>query len=175
MHNLQPCARRAHKHPIIDIYLPIVGRIYPIPEYIRQLLAEYIQYQNISPNCWQNISNTRIYLPIVGRIYPISEYIPNFWQNISDTRIYLYWIYTANNWEYMNSWIYSVIGYILPTIGRYILVMDIFCQQLGDICQLWGVCAQGCRLCIYWNVYLFFKKIIFCNSTPSNWHKSSNC
>ena len=61
MHNLQPCARKAHKHP---------------------------HNWHISLNCWQNISNTRIYLPIVGRIYPISEYIPNFWQNISDTRIY---------------------------------------------------------------------------------------
>ena len=61
MYNLQPCARRAHKHPIIDIYLPIVGRIYPIPEYICQLLAEYIPYQNISP--------------IFGRIYLIPEYI----------------------------------------------------------------------------------------------------
>ena len=46
---------------ITGIYLPIVGRIYPIPEYICQLLAEYIQYQNISP--------------IVGRIYLIPEYI----------------------------------------------------------------------------------------------------
>ena len=43
------------------IYPPIVGRIYPIPEYICQLLAEYFQYQNISP--------------IVGRIYLIPEYI----------------------------------------------------------------------------------------------------
>ena len=80
MHNLQPCARRAHKHPIIDIYLPIVGRIYPIPEYICQLLAEYIQYQNISANCWQNISNIRIYstihiFPIVGSIYIQYKYM----------------------------------------------------------------------------------------------------
>ena len=92
---------------IWGIYLPTIG------EYICQLLAEYIQYKNISPNCWQNISNTNIsiqltYIPqwlaeyiqyqyinstniyssIVGRIYPISEYIPNFWQNISNTRIY---------------------------------------------------------------------------------------
>ena len=62
MHILQPCARWAHKHPT----------------YISQLLAEYIHYRNISANCWQNISNTRIYLPIVGRIYPISEYIQLF-------------------------------------------------------------------------------------------------
>ena len=27
------CARRAHKHPPTDTYLPIVGRIYPIPKY----------------------------------------------------------------------------------------------------------------------------------------------
>ena len=114
MHNLQPCARRAHKHPIIDIYLPIVGRIYPIPEYICQLLAEYIQYKNISPNCWQNIYSIRIYpqllaeyiqyqniSPIFGRIYLIPEYIqyqytyifnysciPNCWQYISNTNIW---------------------------------------------------------------------------------------
>ena len=61
MHNLRNCAKKAHKHPIIDIYLPIFGRIYLIPEYIRQLLAEYIQYQNVSANCWQNISNIRIF------------------------------------------------------------------------------------------------------------------
>ena len=84
-----PCTRRAHKHPIIDIYLPIVGRIYPILEYIRQLLAEYIQYQNkcqllaeyiqyqkISANCWQNYLIGRIYLIyLIGRIYLIPEYI----------------------------------------------------------------------------------------------------
>ena len=34
--------------------------------------------------------------------------------------VYLYWIYIANNWEYMNSWIYMYIG-----IG-YVLVLDIF-------------------------------------------------
>ena len=62
--------------------------------------------------------------------------------------IFWYWIYSANNWE-----IYSDIGYTLPKNGRYILVLDIFCQQLRGICQLWGcLCAlraQGCRLCIY--------------------------
>ena len=74
MHNLQPCARRAHKHSIIDIYLPIVGKIYSIPEYIRQLLAEYIrqllaeyiQNQNVSDNCWQNIPNIRIFSQLLA-------------------------------------------------------------------------------------------------------------
>ena len=65
--------------PIIDIYLSIVGRIYPIPEYICPLLAKYIQYQNISANCWQNISNTRIYSTI--------HIFPNCWQYISNTNI----------------------------------------------------------------------------------------
>ena len=44
--------------------------------------------------------------------------------------IYFYWIYTANDWgiyEQLNIyvywyWIYSGIGYILPTIGGYILI-----------------------------------------------------
>ena len=49
-------------------------------------------------------------------------------------------------------WIYSGIRYILPTIGVYILVLDIFCQQFGDICQLEDVCAPFVR-----NVYIFIK------------------
>ena len=52
MHNLQPCAWRGHKHPIIDIFLPIVGRIYPIQEYIQLF----------------------IYSLIAGSIYPIQIY-----------------------------------------------------------------------------------------------------
>ena len=86
--------------------------------------------------------------------------------------ILLYWIYTANNWgiyEQLNIYVYWYWIYsgILPTIGRYILVLDIFCQQWADIFWYWiysantweiyvnygGVLcalrAQGCRLCIY--------------------------
>ena len=110
MHILQPCARWAHKHPIIHIYLPTVGRIYPLLEYICQLLAEYIQYQNISANCWQNISNIRIYPPIVGRIYPIPEYICQLlaiytqYKNISPIvgRIYLARIYPIPLYIYIH-------------------------------------------------------------------------
>ena len=48
--------------------------------------------------------------------------------------IYLYWIFTANNWGIYVSWI-------------YISPLDIFCQQLEDICQLEGVCAPfGCSI-----------------------------
>ena len=42
--------------------------------------------------------------------------------------IYLYWIYSANNWV-----IYSDTGYNLPIMGGYILILDIFCQQLANI------------------------------------------
>ena len=35
MHIPQTSAQRANKHPPIDIYPPIVGRIYPIPVYIQ--------------------------------------------------------------------------------------------------------------------------------------------
>ena len=52
--------------------------------YIPQLLAEYIQYQNITANCWQNTRiypipiyiyiQLFIYSPIVGSIYPIKIY-----------------------------------------------------------------------------------------------------
>ena len=56
--HLQECASlkkqtySATLHPPIDIYPPIVGRIYPIPIYKFNL--------HIFPNCWQNISNTNI-------------------------------------------------------------------------------------------------------------------
>ena len=43
--------------------------------------------------------------------------------------IHLYWIYSANNWEN------------ICQLNFYILVLDIFCQQLGDICHLEGVSA----------------------------------
>ena len=42
----------------------------------------------------------------------------------------MHWIYIANNWGIYVSWI-------------YILVLDIFCQQLGDICQLEDVCLRN--------------------------------
>ena len=60
MHNLQPCVRRALKHPIIE---------------------------NISPNCWQNISYTRIY-PI-----PIYMYIQLFIYSLNVCSIYPIQIY----------------------------------------------------------------------------------
>ena len=40
-----------------------------------------------------------------------------------DEFIYWYRIYSANNWGIYVNWI-------------FILVLDIFCQQLGDICKL---------------------------------------
>ena len=54
----------------------------------------------------------------------------------------------AQAWGMCIFWNIHLIGYILQTIGEYmpfkiyILVLDIFCQQLGDICHLVGVCAH---------------------------------
>ena len=75
---------------LVDIYLPIVGKIYPISEYIPPIVGRIYPISEYFPNCWQNISNTRIYpiqiyiiyiqlfiysySPIVGSIYPIQIY-----------------------------------------------------------------------------------------------------
>ena len=46
---------------------------------------------------------------------------------------------------------YSDIGYILPTIGRYILVLDIFCQQLGGYILILDIfCQQLADTFWYW-------------------------
>ena len=48
---------------------------------------------------------------------------------------------------------YSDIGYILPTIGRYILVLDIFCQQLGGYILMLDIfCQQLVDKCQLWGV-----------------------
>ena len=68
------------------------------------------------------------------------------WEVVSAEYIYLYWIYSANNSGIYGSWRVSV----RPSgagLGKtcvswiYIFVLDIFCQHLGDIWQLEGVCA----------------------------------
>ena len=53
--------------------------------------------------------------------------------------MYLYWIYTVKNWWiYVNKRVSSrPLG---PGLGkvhflRYVLVLNIYCQQLGNICQ----------------------------------------
>ena len=101
--------------------------------------------------------------------------------------IFWYWIYSANNWQI------------------YILVLDIFCQQLGDmfwywifsannygdIFWYWIYSANNCGIHVNYGVFVPpsgaglqimhflecvpFKKSIFCNPTPSNWHISPNC
>ena len=68
------------------------------------------------------------------------------WEVVSAEYIYLYWIYSANNSGIYGSWRVSV----RPSgagLGKtcvswiYIFELDIFCQHLGDIWQLEGVCA----------------------------------
>ena len=95
--------------------------------------------------------------------------------------IHWYWIYSANNWGIcISCWVsvgplgpggvcmsvavYINIVYIMPTIrgcmsvGVYIgLVLDIFYQQLGDMCKLLGVCVPfGPRVrgCMSVDVYI---------------------
>ena len=72
-------------------------------------------------------------------MYIAIGYILVFCQQLVD--IFWYWIYSANNWGiYSNT--------------------DMFCQQLGDICQLWGVCAPfGRRVadCTFTRMCIFFK------------------
>ena len=58
--------------------------------YSPQLLAKYIQSQNINP--------TNKCFPIVGRINTITIYIYIFNFNIFPQCIYLYWIYSGNNY-----------------------------------------------------------------------------
>ena len=59
--------------------------------------------------------------------------------------MFWYQIYSANNWQ-----IYSVIGYILPTIGGYMSIM-------GCLCALRGAGLQIVHLLEY-VMYIFFKK-----------------
>ena len=114
--NAQSAALRpkgAQHTPIIDIYLSSVGRIYPIPEYICPLLAKYIQYQNISANCWQNISNTTVRGPTVrGPNCPGPNCPP------------------LKNGQLGR-------GQLGPGqfgLCLFVFVLDIFCQQLMNIC-----------------------------------------
>ena len=100
--------------------------------------------------------------------------------------IFWYWIYSANNWG-----INSDVGYILPTIGKYILVLDIFRQQLADIFWYWIVSAKNWEIYVNYGVIVhlsgaglqivhllecvsFFEKHILQPYT-SNWQISPNC
>ena len=56
--------------------------------------------------------------------------LPNIGEYMLVELIYWYWIYSANNWE-------------IYITRIFILVLDIFYQQLGDKCQLEGVGLQN--------------------------------
>ena len=101
--------------------------------------------------------------------------------------IYVYWywiysgkIYSSNNWGYI-----LILGKKLPTIGRYILVLDIFCNNWRiysvnnwDIYVNYGVFVRpsGAGLQIlHLQECVSFLKSMFCNPTPCNWHISPNC
>ena len=66
------------RNPPIDIYPPIVGRIYPIPVCIPQMLAAYIQYEYEKYVCYRTllcITSTELYSQNFGSLYPIQVYI----------------------------------------------------------------------------------------------------
>ena len=65
-------------------------------------------------------------------------YILVFCQQLAD--IFWYWIYSANNWQ-----IFYGIGYILPTIGRYMSIMGCW-RRVAD-------CAFT-RMCIFFKKYI---------------------
>ena len=102
----------------------------------------------------------------MGSIYKLNLYIcigyilPTIEEYMLVEFIYWYWIYSANILEIYVSWI-------------YILLFDIFCQQLGEICQLKRVGLQN----ILFKENTHSSKCTICNPapTPHNWHISPNC
>ena len=48
----------------------------------------------------------------------------------------------------------SDIGYVLPTIGVYILILDIFCQQFGDIFLYWIYSAKNWEIYVNYGVFV---------------------
>ena len=60
-----------------------------------------------------------------------------------------------------------------------IVVLDIFCQQLGDIWQLEGVCAPfralGWGTCVSWIYIYIFVLDIFCQQLGDIWHFEGVC
>ena len=109
------------------------------------------------------------------------------WEVVSAEYIYLYWIYSANNSGIYGSWRVSV----RPSgagLGKtcvswiYIFVLDIFCQHLGDIWQLEGVCAPFGRWvgealdwgpCVSWIHVLVLD--IFCQHLGDIWQLEGVC
>ena len=68
-----------------------------------------------------------------------------------DNTLNFYHIYTANNWGILFSWKVSV-----PPSGAG-LVLDIYCQRLGYIVQMEGVCApfgRGVGECACFKIYI---------------------
>ena len=109
---------------LIELYSQHVGSLYRVTRF------EYKIY--IPQPCTQR----------VHRNSPTDIYFSNFWQNISNTNIYfVIFIFVFRFEEYMS------------VVFIYVLVLDISCQQLGEMCQLEGFCAPR-NLVTFGNIYI---------------------
>ena len=107
----------------------------------RQIGPQKIRWWQIGPQkfLWRQIGPRKsFWRQIVFHIFLLDIYCQQFgniWtvEYICIMVLDIFW-YSANNWQ-----LYSGIGYILPTIGRYMSILLCLC----------ALQAQGCRLWIY--------------------------
>merc|ERR1712001_280488 len=97
-HIPQPCARRAHRNPPTNIHSPNVGSLYPIPIYLYyKMSVEFINWYWIySANIWG------IYVIWRVSVRPSGAGLGNI-----------------SGQECTFSYMYTCIGYKLPTFGEY--------------------------------------------------------
>merc|ERR1712001_562959 len=121
-HIPQPCARRAHRNPPTDIHSRNVGSLYPIPIYLYyKISVEFIYWYWIySANIWGMYVIWRV------SVRPSSAGVGNI-----------------SGQECTFSYMYSCIGYKLPTFGEYMLVGGFLC----------ALRAQGWVICLVRNVH----------------------
>ena len=133
------------------MYSPNVGSFYPIYAYKKCMLPNPApKGRTLNLPC---IISNESYSQTFGNFYPIQIYIskctfPNpASKGFTDT-LQLTYIY-PNCWQDISN-IYFVISIFVFRFEEYsciyILVLDISYQQLGEICQLEGLCAP-------WNVH----------------------
>ena len=106
----------------------------------------------------------------VGGMYIFGIYVS--WLNIC-----LYWLYHANTWEMNVIWGFhcailaqgcgNVHFWNMCQLAKYMFVLDISCQHLGDECNLegflvpfwhrvggmtnfWNMCKLAIYICLYW-------------------------
>ena len=123
----EPCAQRANTHPLMynftELYSQHVSSLYRVQNFISKCT-----FPNPAPKGFTETLQLTYIFQIFGRIYPIQIYI--LW--------YLYLYSDLRN---------------TCQLYLYILVLDISCQQLGEMCQLEGFCAPR-NLVTFGNIYI---------------------